>query len=158
MMRPIIQNIKVNMMLTLFFIVAGGWVIWQWVKAYWYVDFNTEFDTTPRPKPSPQYKKPTSDIYDVDYFKRLAMIKEAKKLKEKQMKELECWELLLENKNHLEIGPRLILKTSSYDLASYVMDNMYEAYKDFGYSKNTFTLYIRSHKGGIITRVGTHVS
>lgn len=143
------------MMWTVFFILAGGWVVWQWIKAYWYVDFDMDFDTKPRPRPSPKYKKLDSDIYSVDYFQRLNAIKEVKK--EKQVaKELECWELLIENRNHYQQAPHLILKTSSYELASYVMNNLVEAYKNYGYS--TFTLYIKSSKGGIIIKEAGNAS
>jgi hypothetical protein len=156
MMKNIIQNIKVNLMWTMFFIVAGTWVVWQWIKAYWDDAIQLDFDDKPRPAPGPKYKKLDPDKYSTDYFQRLNEVKEAKKLKEKQMKEQECWELFLENRNHYTQAAHLILRTSSFELASYIMNNLVEAYKDYGYS--TFTLYIKSGKGGIIVKGGTHAS
>jgi hypothetical protein len=59
------------------------------------------------------------------------------------------WELLLETKNHVQ-APHVIIKTTSFDLASYIMSQMQEAFADMGYK--TFTMYIRSANGGIITK------
>lgn len=148
-MKTFIQRSKVTVGWIVFFIVAGAWVLWQWIKAYWYVDFG-EMDFGPKPVPSPKYKKfDDPDRFSVDYYKRLHEAKRIEK-EERVAKELDCWELLIENRNHYKQAPHVLLKTSSLELASYVMNNLVEAYKDYGY--NTFTLYIKSVKGGIIVK------
>lgn len=126
-----------------FFALVAAWVIYNWIENTFFVDISS-LDFGPKPKPSPKYRKLDPDKYNVDYFKRLQ--------KEQIVDKVETggWELLLTNSNHFKNVPHCIIRTSSLELATYLLNTLSEAFKDNGYK--SFSLYIKSTNGGVIVK------
>jgi hypothetical protein len=70
--------------------------------------------------------------------------------KEPMMTKLPTFELLLQNTNHKNEAPQVLLRTSSLDLAAYLQANLQEAFLNMGYK--SFSLYLKSEGATIIKR------
>lgn len=141
-MKLIIQSIKDKIMWWVILIVCGA--VYLFYKKFFYVDMSAldlNFEKSKTYDYGPEQ-------YDVEWFKRKALEKKMEK------EDKGGWELLLENGNHFNVAPHVILKTSSQELATYLMNTLQEAFKDMGYK--SFYIYIKSTKGGIILKDTKH--
>jgi hypothetical protein len=140
----IIQRIKDMIGWGIFFAAIAAWLIYNRISEYFFIDIGDDFSMYNRANPKPKWKKIDPDKYNVDYFKRLQ--------KEKVVDKVETggWELLLSNSNHYKNVPHCIIKTSSLELATYLLNTLSEAFKDNGYK--SFSLYIKSTNGGVIVK------
>ncbi len=124
----------------IFFMLLAAWATYNWIENTFFVEIG-DLNFGPKPMPSPRYKEP--DKYSIEYFQRLQ--------KERVMdKDESSWELLLSNSNHYSNMPHCIIKTSSLELATYLLNTLSEAFKDNGYK--SFSLYIKSTSGGVIVK------
>lgn len=87
----------------------------------------------------------TFDVDDMGLDKPIR-IKEHKMLQ----KDNQIWELTLQNSNHVNVAPHTLIKTSSIELATALLDSIQQALKDNGYK--SFTLSLKSRGGVIITK------
>lgn len=89
---------------------------------------------------------------DIDLSYRNPELWEKKFGSKNMEKKAPKWELLLMNSNHMNVPPYTLLKTSSFELASYLMNNMQHIFRDMGYK--SFEIHLKSDNGGVIIRKG----
>ena len=62
----------------------------------------------------------------------------------------QTWQLVIYNANHMDVEPHEVIRSASYGLVDYLMDNLCIMFKDNGY--RTFKLMIRCCESGAIIR------